>query len=226
MKQKTVLVVGLGPMGASLVEELWNTNVDIVVVDKNPAAVDAVKDKASAALVADGSDPQVLEGLGARELHVAVVAFGEDFEAAALTVSTLAQLKVPTIIARAKNARQAAVLRAVGATRVVLVESEMGRRLAPEVLSPASSELMEEAAAFRVVPCTPKKSMAGRTLAELDLPRRYDVTVLGFWRGDADAAPARRRRLARPTAEYRVQPGDTLLLIGLATDVEKFLEGD
>lgn len=222
MKQKTVLVVGLGPMGSSLVEELWHTHVEIVVIDRSATAVDAVKDKASAAFVADASDPQVLEGVGAKDLDVAIVTFGEDFEATVLTVATLAQLKVPTIIARAKSERQAAVLRAVGATRVVLVESEMGRRLAPEVLSPASSDLMELAAAFRVVPWSARGACVGRTLAEIDLPRRYEVTVLGYWRGPA-AELARQRRLKAPGADYRLEEGDTLLLIGLGTAVEKFL---
>lgn len=212
-------------MGSSLVEELWDTNVEIIVVDNNPQAVDAVKEKASAAFVADAADPHVLEGIGTKDLNVAVVTFGEDFEAVVLTVSTLVQMKVPTIIARAKNDRQAAVLRAVGATRVVLVESEMGRRLAPEVLSPASSDLMEEAAAFRVVPWAARGSVVGRTLAELDLPRRYDVTVLGYWRGPAPAFE-RRRSLTRPNAEYRAEEGDTLLLIGLAEAVERFLADD
>lgn len=223
MKQQTVLVVGLGPMGASLVEELWDTNTEILVIDKDPAAVDAVKERASAAFVADASEPHVLEGVGARDVNVAAVTFGEDFEAAVLTVSTLVQLKIPTIIARAKNERQAAVLRAVGATRVVLVESEMGRRLAPEVLSPASSELMEEAAAFRVMPWAARGSFVGRTLAELDLPRRYDVTVLGYWRGPV---AGRKRSVTRPTPDYRVQEGDTLLVIGLAEAIEKFLAED
>ncbi len=223
MKQQTVLVVGLGPMGASLVEELWDTNAEILVIDKDPAAVDAVKERASAAFVADASEPQVLEGIGARDVNVAAVTFGEDFEAAALTVSTLAQLRIPTIIARAKSDRQAAVLRAVGATRVVLVESEMGRRLAPEVLSPASSELMEEAAAFRVVPWAAAGSAVGRTLADLDLPRRYDVTVLGYWRGPGSG---RKRGVTRPTPDYRVEQGDTLLVIGLAEAIEKFLAED
>lgn len=224
MKRKTVLVIGLGPMGTSLVEELWDTNVEIIVIDRNPLAVDALKDKASAALVADASDPAVLEGVGAKDLDVAVVTFGEDFEGAVLTVSTLTQMKVPVVIARAKNERQAAVMRAVGATRVVLVETEMGRRLAPEVLSPAASDLMEQAAAFRVVPWAAQGAVIGRSLAELDLPRRYDVTVLGYWRGPE--AISRKRRLHRPSPEYRVEAGDTLLLIGLGDAVEKFLEQD
>jgi trk system potassium uptake protein TrkA len=225
MKQKTVLVIGLGPMGTSLVEELWDTNVELVVIDRNPVAVDAVKDKAHAALVADATDPAVLEGVGAKDLHAAVVAFSDDFEAAVLTVATLAQLKVPTIIARAKNERQAAVLRAVGSTRVVLVEREMGRRLAPEVLSPAASELVEQAAAFRVIPWRAHGVVVGRTLVDLDLPRRFEVTVLGYWRAGESAGP-RGPGLHHPRADYRVAEGDTLLLIGQATAIERFLEED
>ena len=114
-------------MGSSLVEDLWDTNIEIVVVDKNPAAVEAVKDKSSAAFVGDGSEQRVLEGIGGRQLDVAVVTYGEDFESTVLAVSTLAQMKVPCIIARGANERQASVLRAVGATRVVLIEAEMGR---------------------------------------------------------------------------------------------------
>lgn len=226
MKQKTVLVIGLGPMGVSLVEELWDTNVEIVVIDRDRLAIDSVKDKAHAALVADATDAAVLEGVASKEVTSAIVSFGEDFEAAALIVSTLAQLKVPTIIARAKNERQAAVLRAVGATRVVLVEREMGRRLAPEVLSPAASNLIEQAAAFRVIPWRAEGVVVGQTLVDLDLPRRYEVTVLGYWRArDGDAGP-RGPRLHHPRADYRIEEGDTLLLIGQATAVEKFLDED
>jgi trk system potassium uptake protein len=221
MKQKRVLVIGLGRLGTSLVEELWDTNVDIVVVDKSDVAVDSVKDKASAAFVADGSDPSVLASLGAKELDVAVVTYGEDFESTVLAVSSLAQLRVPTIIARAATERQGSVLTAVGATRVVLVENEMGRRLAPEVLSPASSALAEYASALRVVPWVASGPFVGKTLAELDLRRRFALNVLGYWR--ETPAVGRKPRLVIPGPDYRVEKDDTLLLIGMGDDVERFL---
>ena len=101
MKNKRALVIGLGRFGTSLVDELFDTSVEIAVIDKSAAAVDALKDRVSAAFVADGSDPGVLESVGAREMDVAVVTYGEDFEATVLAVATLAQMKVPAIMARA-----------------------------------------------------------------------------------------------------------------------------
>ena len=220
MQKKRVLVVGLGQLGTSLVEQLWDAHVEIVAVDESEAAIEAVKDKTSAAFVGDGSNPQVLEGIGAKNMDVAVVSFAENFEASVLAVSSLAQMKIPTILARGADERQATVLRAVGATRVVLVEKEMGRRLAPEVLSPASSELVEYASSFRVVPWVATGAIVGKTVADFD--RRYsEINVLGYWR--EDAARSGKPRPILPTPDYRVQKGDTLLLIGLHDAVEKFL---
>jgi len=228
MKHKRVLVIGLGGLGRSLVEELWDTHVEIMVIDKSESAIDAVKDKAGAAFVADGSDPGVLEGVGAKDVDVAVITYAEDFESSVLVVASLAQLKVPAIFARASNDRQAAVLRAVGATRVILVEHEMGRRLAPEVLSPVSADLVEYASSFRVVPWEAKGNVLGKTVSEFN-GRYADLNVLGYWREGA-AGPlsvfSRKRRPILPAPTERIVAGDTLLLIGLHDAVEKFLAGD
>jgi hypothetical protein len=124
-----------------------------------------------------------------------------------LGVAAKLLLIVPMLVGRIGPLTAAVAL----ATRVVLVESEVGRRLAPEVLSPAAAELMEQAAGFRDVPWAAHGPALGRSLAELDLPRRYEVTVLGCWRGRE--APSRKQRLERPTADYRIESGDTLLLI-------------
>lgn len=219
MKQKHVLVIGLGRLGTALVNELWDTSVEILVVDKDEAAIERVKDKTAAAFVGDGSDPRVLEGIGAKDMDVAVVTAGEDFESSVLTVAALAELKVPHILVRGATERQASILRRVGATRVYLVEDEMGRRLATEVLSPASADVMEYASSFRVMPWVPGPQHAGKTLAELDLRARHEINVLGYWRGgDANA----RKKPTVPGADYRVAQGDTLLLIGLHEVVEDF----
>lgn len=217
-----VLIVGLGRLGSSLVDELSDTNVELLVIDKSPLAVDAVKDRVSAAFVADGTDPAVLESIGVGDLDVAVVTYGEDFEASVLAVASLVQAKVKRVLARGANERQAMVLRAVGATRVILVEDEMGRRLAPEVMSPASSDLIEYASSFRVVPWSPAGTMVGKTLAELDLRKRHEITVLGYWRA-SEGITGRRPRPTLPGPDYRVASSDTLLIIGLHSAVEKFL---
>jgi trk system potassium uptake protein TrkA len=222
MKKLRILVIGLGRFGSSLVSELFDTGVEIAVIDKSSTAVDALKDRVGAAYVADGSDPAVLESIGAQEMDVAVVTYGEDFEATVLAVSTLAQMKVPAILARAATERQATVLRSIGATRVVLVEDEMGRRLAPEVLSPVAAQLVDYASSFRVLPWTPTPTFIGKTLAELDMRRKHEISVLGYWRGRIPTG-GKRVKPHIPGPDYRIEAGDTLLLIGLHDAIESFL---
>ena len=221
MRKRQVLVIGLGRMGLSIVDELFDTSADVVCVDKRAEAVDLVKDRVAAAYIADGSDPAVLEQVEAHEADVAVITYGEDFEATVMAVSALHALGVSTIVARAATARQATVLRAVGATRVVLIEEEMGRRLAPELLSPAARELAEYASSFRVLPWQPEDEHVGRTLASLELTTRFDIQALGYFRG-----PPKKQKLPSPiagTADYTIEHGDTLLLIGLHESIERFL---
>ncbi|HEX2875890.1 MAG TPA: TrkA family potassium uptake protein [Polyangiaceae bacterium] len=220
MRHKKVLVIGMGRFGSALTEELLDTHCELVVVDKRPEAVDAHKARISAAFVADASDPGVLEHIGARDMDVAVVTPGEEFETTVLCVSQLAQMGVKTIFARAANDRQAHVLRAVGATRAVQVENEMGRRLAVQVLNPVAAHLSDFAMHFRVVPWSPKPPYVGMSLASAQL-RRFDLNVLGYLRNDP-AQSGGKPRMQLPGADYVINENDTLLLVSEDEALERF----
>jgi trk system potassium uptake protein TrkA len=220
LKAKKVLVIGLGRFGSALVEELWETRTELIVVDRDAEAVDRHKARAGAAFVADAVDPGVLENVGARDVDVAVVTSGEDFEATVLCVSQLVELGVKTIYARAANERQAHVLRAVGATRAIQVENEMGRRLAVQVLNTAATDLMEFATHFRVIPWAAVPPYVGQTLAEARF-RHFEVNVLGYIR--EPSSKDNKPRMHFVTPDYRIEQGDTLLLVSDEDNIERFL---
>lgn len=223
MSHKRILVIGLGRFGSALVDELCDTNAEVVVVDRQPEAVDPHKGRVSAAYVADATSPGVLEQLGAHEMDVAVVTSGEDFEATVLCVSQLSQMGVKAIFARAANDRQAHVLRAVGATRAIQIEKEMGSRMAVQVLNPVAAELFDFAMHFRVVPWIVPPSYVGKSLAEAKF-RSHDINVLGYVRNEVGLASKPRMHL--PSAEYKLSAGDTLLLVGEEQQLESFLESN
>jgi len=131
---RRVLVIGIGSFGTALVETLHRNGAEVIVIDENASSLEGVKDLASHAVVADGTDPRVLQAVEAQACDMAVVTFGEDFEASVLAVAALKKLGVREIAARAVNQRQQDVLLAVGATRVIQLEIEGGRRLADEIV--------------------------------------------------------------------------------------------
>ena len=216
-RAKKVLIIGVGRFGGALADELWQNGCDLIVVDKDAEVIDAVKSKAGAAFIADATDPAVLENIGGRDVDVAVVTAGESFEGVVLCVSLLAELGVKVIFARAANDRQASVLRRVGATSAIQVENEMGRRLAVQVLHPVSSHLLDFATHFRVMPWSATPSYAGKVLSATTF-RRFEINVLGWFGADAE-----KPRLNFPAPDYQIEAGHTLLLVGEADAIERFL---
>ena len=58
--------------------------------------------------------------------------------------------------------------------------------------------------------------VAGKTLAELNLRQRYGLTVLAVRRGE--------RTIGSPSGDFRIEPGDRLVLIGLADQFARCAE--
>ncbi|HLV60717.1 MAG TPA: TrkA family potassium uptake protein [Fredinandcohnia sp.] len=129
-----VVVVGLGRFGRTLVETLAKRGADVLAIDRNMEVVQEAADELPVVVQADATDLEALEAAGARGASIAVVAIGDDFETAVLATSVLREIGVERIIARANSEREARILRLVGASDVVFIEQEMGRRLAISLL--------------------------------------------------------------------------------------------
>lgn len=221
MISKHILVIGLGRFGASIVQTLWDKGSQIVVIDRNADAIAEVRERTHAAFIADGTDPAVLESVDAKHMDVAIVTFGQAFEAAVLTVASLKKLGVKNIVARAETDRQAEVLRAVGATRVLQLEEEMGERVGLELTTPAASDILDFAGHYRVLPWTASGSLVGKSLRDAHLRQRFDVNVIGI-RPQKSTGECIALEPTRP--DYVIQAGDTLLLVGEKHAVDRFLE--
>jgi CPA2 family monovalent cation:H+ antiporter-2 len=69
--------------------------------------------------------------------------------------------------------------------------------------------LDEEGLHTRAVAVREGAPVASRTLAELELRNKYGLTVLAVRRG--------RKTIGSPAGSFRLEPGDRLVLIGMAT---------
>jgi trk system potassium uptake protein TrkA len=221
MKAKRVLVIGLGRFGQAIVQTLWESGAEVIVVDEKAEAIDGVKDRSSAAFVGDATQVRVLEGIGAKNVDTAVVTVGEHFEPTVLCVATLVRLGVKEVVARATTDRQADILRAVGASRVIQLEADMGRRIASELTMPLARDLLDLAEQFRVVPWEAHGRLVGETLAAAQLRQTWRVNVIGVRKRKSAAAGT--TRVEQPTPDYVIGDGDTLLLVGDVKDVGRFV---
>lgn len=224
MEHRRILVVGLGRFGTSIVEALWEAGAHVTALDVNEETVEHVKAHTGSAYVGDGTEDDVLEGIGAAEVDSAIVTFGEQFEASVLCVAALRKLGVEHVVARATTARKAEILKSVGATRVVELELDMGHRLANELVTPVTDELIEFAAGYRVVPWSAQGPLVGKTLRDAQLREDYEINVIGYRRRSDRLSPGAKPRLRVPGPDYVVREGDTLMLVGEEDAVNRFVE--
>lgn len=133
---RRMLVIGLGRFGSALAETAQAEGVEVMGVDHEMEPIDRIKDRLSHAVCLDATDLGALRGIDASRCDVAVVAMGESFESSVLCVQALKELGLVEIHARAHDARQGKILRAIGASNVIELEADYGRRLGHTLAHP------------------------------------------------------------------------------------------
>ncbi len=83
-------------------------------------------------------------------------------------------------------------------------------------------ELPRFAEGYRLEPWTASARFVGKTLRELDIRRRYRVSVVGIY--PAGRSSLADRALEPVDPDYRFAEGDTLLLVGHSPDVSRLIE--
>ena len=77
---KRVLIIGLGVFGQSLVNDLKEQDVELIVADQNMSIIESFKNNVDLAVCMDTTDEESLKKLSPADIDVAVIAIGENFD--------------------------------------------------------------------------------------------------------------------------------------------------
>lgn len=171
-------VIGIGRFGSSVVRTLYEMGHRVQAMDRDEEALRKVADHCTNMMQIDSTDQEALRAVGITNFDVVVVAIGTGIQESILTTLILKQLGVKKVVSKAISELQGRVLEKVGADLVIYPEREMGERVA-RIL--ASAHVMDQLALspdylLEELRVSPK--IEGRTLGELDLRRRYEISVL------------------------------------------------
>jgi trk system potassium uptake protein TrkA len=199
-------VIGLGRFGRAVARSLVREGQSVLVIDHDPARLDALAGEVDATSRADTTDEQAMAALQLGRMACVVVTIGSRAtEASVLTVAILRELRVPRIVARAFDERHARLLLAIGANEVLDPEDEIGSRLASRLVRPGVLDQIRFGDAT-VAEVEAPEAFVGSSLGELDLRKRLSLSVLAIQRGD--------QVTANPGAGATVESGDVLVLLG------------
>lgn len=210
-----VAVIGLGRFGFSLANELMHRGWDVLGIDTDARLVQKYSDLLTHAVVADSTDPDVLNQLGVHEFTSAVVGIGTDIEASILVSSNLLEVGVPNIWAKAISRQHGKILERLGVHHVVLPEHEMGERVA-HLVTGRMLDFIEFDDDYALVKTVAPGLATGQSLGRSRVRSQYGVTVVGIKRPGEDFTYA--------TAETVVEKGDIIVVTGKTQAVEAFTE--
>ncbi len=212
MKHRQFLVIGVGRFGSALATMLYQQGHEVVVIDRNEEMIEEIMDDVTHALIADATDEDALRKLGINNFDAVIVAIGEDLESSILATVAVKSLGARQVISKAKNEVAARILDRIGADRVIRPEHDMGVRLARQLAAPDILDAIKLGENHGVLEVEIHESLTG-TLSQLRLPNRFGVQVITVNRND--------QIIVTPSADFRLESGDKVLLIGENTGIEK-----
>lgn len=211
---KTYLVIGLGRFGTAVATKLQELGNEVLVMDEDEELVQRLADQVTYAVVGDARDEEVLKSLGAQNFDCAVVAIGGDLAASVLITLNLKSLGVSQVICKARDDQQRRALEKIGADRVVIPEREMGMKLAQNLVSSSVLDYVELSKDCGIAEILTPKTWVGKTMLELDVRKKYGVTVAAVRKADGDVT-------VFVDANYRLAETDELVIIGGNDDLAR-----
>jgi trk system potassium uptake protein len=214
---KRYVVVGLGNFGAGVAEALRSEGHDVAAIDQNDRLVDSLAHVVGAAIVGDARDIRVLERIGAREADAAVISTGDDITASILATMALKDLGVREIYVKVISKDHARVMETLGVTETIFPERESALRLATRVTTRAILNYVKLGAEFSIQEMAVPDEWLGRSLRELELPRRFHVSVVAVH----DFLTDRIAPVGNP--DDPLKESDSLFVAGRDVDLRKLL---
>lgn len=212
---KRFCVIGLGNFGYHVARALYEDGHEVVAVDSDKEKVQRIQDFVSYAILGDAGSKEFLAGQGIGEMDAVVISTGERSHLSTLITLYLRELKVPRILVKAINEDHGRILEKVGATEVIFPEKDMALKVARGLSNPNILEFIPLGEDTSISEAAPPPHFIGRNLIELDLRRRFNVTIIGI----RDVLTG--HFITLPPPDHIIKDSDLLVLIGREGDVEK-----
>ena len=210
------VVIGLGRFGTSVARTLLAYDYNVLAIDSDMARVQELSTSLPHVLQLDATNVDALRQAGVESFDTGLVCIGTDFESNVLATVLLRRLGVKRVITKARTRTQKEILLRVGADEVILPEHEAGVRLARKLAAGNLIDYLEVSHDVGVVELISPSYLWGKSLAESNLRQRFGLNVMAVRRGD--------ELIVSPTAGFRIEANDILVVLGKIEDAERLNE--
>lgn len=211
--KKQFAVLGLGRFGSKVARELFYKHQEVIVVDKDEDKIQQIKDEVTNAYLGDISDEQTLLEAGIGECDVVIVAESTNVEANIIAAQICKNLGIKKVICKAKNTLHGNILKKIGADQIIYPEQDTAIKLVSKLTSEGILDYIDLGGELSIVGITAPENMINKTIGELELRKKFNVTILGIKRKDDI--------VFNLNADTKIMPIDTLIVFGEVESLKK-----
>ncbi len=215
---KQYIVIGCGRFGTSLATTMHLLGHQVMAIDKNEEIIQNIADKVTHAAIVDVADENALRSIGLGNFDTAIIAIGTDIRSSIMATLIAKEMGVSQIVCKATDELQAKVLYKIGADRVVFPERDMGVRVAHSLVSDNILDHIELDPEYSIVEIVTPNSWVGKTLIELDLRVKYEISVLAIKTGKTINVT--------PSPNEELKQGSILVVIGQSSSISSITSND
>lgn len=207
-------VIGLGSFGGSLVRSLAKKNCEIIAIDSDPKRVNEYRDLATQPVAMDATKKENLQSLPLSDMDAVIVSTGKSLESSIITVHHLKELGCNRIIAKALSEDHEKILTLVGASEIYYPERDMAIKLGSRLSFKNLLDYLPIEAGFVIQEIAPPDSFIGKTLAQIDLRKRYNATVVAI----KSLIPE--ETILNPGGDFLIKESDIMIVFASEDEVD------
>ena len=215
---KRFAVIGLGRFGQQVTRALFEQRNEVIAIDRSQERVQALLAFSTSAIVQDATDSEALKNIGLDDMDAVVVSTGKLISTSILICYHLKAIGIQQIVVRAEDDDHGKILTQLGATQIIRPARDTANRLAMRLTRPNILEFLPLEHDYTLVQIDPPTALIGKSLAALELRRKYGVYVIAV----KELVPEKFVML--PPAEFVIKDSDILIMIGNIKDINKIKE--
>jgi voltage-gated potassium channel len=215
------IICGYGRIGSIVAKQFQRQHVPMVIIERDGERMLAALELGALAVQGDASEEDVLKRVGIDRARGLIAAVGTDAENVYAVLSARVLRPDLFIISRADTEDATTKLKRAGADRVISPYQIGAAQIAQTALRPAVVDFVELATgtenmdlAMEEIGVATGSALAGRTLFDADLRRRFGVIVVGIQHND-------RRMEFNPAPDSAIHAGDRLVVLGRADSLKQ-----
>ncbi|HZM98085.1 MAG TPA: NAD-binding protein [Pyrinomonadaceae bacterium] len=214
------IICGAGRVGSHLIRGLRAVDATFVVIETDPAKVEALTDLNIPVLPRDATLEETLHEAGVQHARGLATCLPDDADNVYVVLTARDLNPNIHIVARAAEEQAENKLIRAGANRVVAPTIIGGHRMAMALTKPAVGDFLDSITAnhlelgFEQLEVDAVSTLVGRKLSETVIRSELNIVVVSIRRSDGEI-------IFNPSGEARIEAGDMLIAIGNAESLRR-----